>query len=173
MTKDALNRLITEAMGECWHEYIYSHPLRCGKCRKIVSLTEERPDWTSDAQFAPLIRWLKGEHPAREVTCWECGGKGRKRSVDNSDNRVPGYSPPGPPEVVSFEDCPLCHGHGKVRLRGWTLDEFAYANPKVVFEEYCETVDDKHYWGFRPEVLDPLTLVGVIGEWLKTLKEDR
>jgi hypothetical protein len=143
---------------------------------EVIDGKKDAPiDYTSDENFAPLIRWLKGEHQEREVGCWECGGTGRKRSVDNNDNRVSGYSPPGPPEAVSFEDCPLCHGRGTIRLREWTFEEFLQWTegyyPHTDYFIQCYNFDRNHTYQWLEWLLDPPTLAGVIGDWLMSLAE--
>jgi hypothetical protein len=72
MTKDEANRIITEAMGKCWHEWsnrlIY---ITCEKCKLekynyLGRVVNDRPDFfTPDGFFV----WFKVAH--EDMDMWE------------------------------------------------------------------------------------------------------
>jgi len=167
MDKDRLNRLITENMTDksgkqlCYHDWQVKVPamgrwcdsrndlMHCPKCNKNDWRWSALPlpDYTSPERLAELIRWLKGEHEAVEVGCWN------PKCVDGSTR------------YATKQTCPLCHGRGTIRLRAWTFNEFLY---------YAHIKNGFMYesrFTFPLSLLDPPALAGVIGEWLMTLAE--
>jgi hypothetical protein len=119
---DSDNRLLHEAMGECWHDeklkpVDYNKKwdeitYRCSKCnysQKYYPGLYTRPDYFTDTGWYILFKALMSGKFKRDmkVTCWECNG-----------NR----------------SCSTCHGSGKVKVKGfgsrdfrvWALDTWEY-----------------------------------------------
>ncbi len=67
---DETNRFLTEAMGECWHEYDVGRPVLtckgvgmiCRKCRELV-LTDN--NFASIEDFEKLWAWAEAQQPLR------------------------------------------------------------------------------------------------------------
>lgn len=86
MTREERNRLITEAMGGCWHEgsvdkYQLGYDLCyqfCTKCGKAL-LFRSNPNWHSDANFLPLLRWARDQEWFGTFMSETC----RKKHKDN------------------------------------------------------------------------------------------
>jgi hypothetical protein len=70
MTRDEANRIITEAMGKCWHEWHRNNQgsiFHCAKCHKLV----HKEFATNQDYFTPegFFVWFKVAH--EDMDMWE------------------------------------------------------------------------------------------------------
>jgi hypothetical protein len=60
------DRFLTEAMGQCWHDYDLDKPINtysleayiCEKCKGFIL---GNYDYTTEEDFARLLRWAQGQ----------------------------------------------------------------------------------------------------------------
>ncbi|MGD0231091.1 MAG: hypothetical protein ABSC19_12155 [Syntrophorhabdales bacterium] len=92
--KEERDRFLTEAMGECWHEYDLGKPVLtckgggfiCGKCRDFVVSNN---DFSTREDFAKLSTWAEGQigvhrdfAPFRTALSGPTGQETRDRAAD-------------------------------------------------------------------------------------------